>query len=117
MNDNNIFLWFFNMWSSEKKRKVVAECGKIENSRTKAFIVIEQNESYCASYVTNKISAWKEYNFLQITLLNMMVKFELLKKYMNGQQVMFKIPKGNSETVTKISYMTAAVIAKRSKSP
>lgn len=34
---------------------------------------------------------------------------------MTGQQAMFKIPKENSETVTKISFMIAEVIAKRSK--
>lgn len=51
MSCATIKIFQINMSSSEKRRKVDAECRMFKNSWTEAFFVIEQNET---SYVTKK---------------------------------------------------------------
>lgn len=51
-----------NMSSSEKRRKVDAECRMFKNSWTEAFFVIEQNETILCLICHEKISVCKEYN-------------------------------------------------------
>lgn len=110
-----------------KKRKVDAEGRVFKNNWTTDFFVIEHNSNILCLICQEKIAVCKEYNVKRHYNTKHSAKYDhmkdqvridyinSLKRNMSGQQSLFRIPKENSETVTKISFLISEEIAKRGK--